>query len=87
MSTDLPDLTDHAHPGAELTVRVTPNASRDRITCEGDQLRVYTTTAPEGGKANAAVTKLLAKSLGLPKTALSLIRGQTSRDKTFRIDL
>lgn len=85
MSKHLPDLTDLARPGTELTVRVTPKASRDRITREGDDIRVYTTTVPEDGKANAAVTKLLAKALGLPKSDLTLVRGQTSRDKSFRI--
>ena len=54
---------------------------------EEGEIRVYVTTVPEDGKANAAVTKLLAKALGLPKSALLLIRGQTGRDKTFRIAL
>ncbi|WP_121631174.1 DUF167 domain-containing protein [Tropicibacter alexandrii] len=80
-----PDLTDLAQPGAEIAVRVTPKASRNRIEREGDALRVYVTTVPENGKANAAVQKLLAKALGLPKSRLDLIRGATSRDKVFRI--
>lgn len=80
-----PDLTDLAQPGAEIAVRVTPKASRNRIEREGDVLRVYVTTVPENGKANAAVQKLLAKALGLPKSRLDLIRGATSRDKVFRI--
>ncbi|MGI3168653.1 DUF167 domain-containing protein [Pseudooceanicola sp. C21-150M6] len=80
---DLPDLSDIM--AEELTVRVTPKAARDRITREGDQIRVYVTTPPEDGKANAAVTKLLAKALGLAPSQLTLLRGQTARDKTFRI--
>jgi uncharacterized protein YggU (UPF0235/DUF167 family) len=32
------------------------------------------------------VQKLLAKQLGLAKSRLTLIRGQTSRDKVFRVD-
>lgn len=87
MPADLPDLTALARPGAELSVRVTPKAARNRITCEDETLRVYTTTVPEGGKANAAVTKLLAKALRIPKSSLTLLRGETSRDKVFRIDL
>lgn len=69
----------------EITVRVTPKASHNRITVEADQVRVYVTTVPEGGKANAAVQKLLAKALGVAKSQLRLVRGQTSRDKTFKI--
>lgn len=80
------DLSHLAVEGNEITVRVTPKASRNRITVEEGQIRVYVTTVPEGGKANAAVQKLLAKAMGLAKSRLVLVRGQTSRDKVFRVD-
>lgn len=83
---DIPDLSHLNRPGTQIALRVTPKASRNRITTEADQLRVYVTTVPEDGKANAAVQKLLAKALGLPKTRLRLIRGQTSRDKVFEVE-
>ncbi len=76
---------DKLEPGAELKVRVTPKASRNRIVIEGDLIRAYVTTVPEGGKANEAVRKLLAKSLGIAKSRLLLVRGQTAKDKVFRI--
>ncbi len=79
------DLSHMAQPGSEIAVRVTPKASRNAITVEEGAIRVYVTTVPEGGKANAAVVKLLAKALGVPKSRLELIRGATSRDKTFRV--
>jgi len=75
-----------AGPGAEIAVRVTPRASRNAVEQTGDGLRVRVTTAPEGGKANAAVIKLLAAALGVPPSALTLTRGATSRDKVFRLD-
>lgn len=81
-----PDLSDLAQPGTEIACRVTPKASRNAITREGDLLRVYVTVVPEGGKANAAVIKLLAKALGVAKSRLVLLRGETSRDKLFRLD-
>lgn len=71
--------------GAEIRVRVTPKASRNAVEAGEDGLRVYVTTVPEGGKANAAVQKLLAKSLGIAKSRLRLIRGETARDKVFTI--
>lgn len=79
------DLSHMAHDGAEIVVRVTPKASRSRISVNDGQLRVYVTVVPEDGKANAAVQKLLAKALGVPKTKLRLVRGQASRDKVFRV--
>gem|GEM_PF-165003 len=83
---DIPDLSALAQPGTTLTLRVTPKAARNRIVAEDGALRVYVTTVPEDGKANAAVQKLLAKALGVPKSRLTLLRGHTSRDKVFQVD-
>ncbi len=52
-----------------------------------DGVRIRVTAVPEGGKANAAVKKLLAKALSVPKARLRLIRGETARDKVFVIDV
>jgi len=81
---DFSDLTD----GRKFTVRVTPKASRNVVKVDPDgraDLRVYVTIVPEGGKANAAVVKLLSKTLGVPKTRLEIVRGQSGRDKIFRV--
>ncbi|AOZ68580.1 hypothetical protein LPB142_03990 [Rhodobacter xanthinilyticus] len=80
------ELSHLAKSGAEIALRVTPKASRNRIVLEDGQLRVYVTVIPEDGKANAEVVKLLAKALGVAKSRLTLIRGQTARDKVFRLD-
>lgn len=80
------DLTHLAVPGTEIALRVTPKASRNEIRMGEEGLRAYVTVVPENGKANAAVTKLLAKSLGVAKSRLTLIRGETARDKVFRLD-
>lgn len=79
------DLSHLARPGADIAVRATPKAARDRIVVEGEAIRVYVTAAPEDGKANEAVRVLLARALGLAKSRLTLVRGQTARDKVFRI--
>ncbi|MGD9918161.1 MAG: DUF167 domain-containing protein [Paenirhodobacter sp.] len=80
------ELSHLAKSGAEIALRVTPKASRNAIVAGEEGLRAYVTVVPEDGKANAAVAKLLAKALGIAKTRLTLVRGQTSRDKVFRID-
>lgn len=79
------DLSHLALPGAEIAVRVTPRAARNAVVAEADGLRVYVTTVPEDGRANAAVVKLLAKAMGVAKTRLVLVRGQSSRNKVFRL--
>lgn len=80
------DLSSLAQPGATLAVRVTPRASRDRVLWEEGLIRIHVTCVPEDGKANKAVTALLAKALGVAKSRLTLLRGATSRDKLFRLD-
>jgi hypothetical protein len=79
-------LADLARTGAEIAVRVTPKASGNAVVRQDGAIRVYVTVVPEGGKANAAVQKLLAKALGVAKTRLQLIRGDTARDKILRIE-
>jgi len=68
-----------------LQVRVTPKASVNRVRIEehpeGPLVRVDVTMAPEDGKANKQVIKLLAKELRMPKSALTIKHGFTNRDK------
>ncbi len=77
--------------GAELKVRAQPNASKDAIEGQGEDasgqafLKVRVRAVPEKGKANAAIEQLLAKALGLPKSAVSVEKGETQRIKTVRI--
>jgi uncharacterized protein YggU (UPF0235/DUF167 family) len=80
------DLAHMAVPGREIVVKVVPGAGRTTVEAEGEGLRVRVTAQPEGGKANAAVREALARSLGIAKGRLTLVRGETSRTKVFRID-
>ena len=73
-----------------LEVRVTPNASAERIVEEDNgadsiRYRVYVTTIPEGGKANKRMLKILAKHLGLAPSSLEIAQGKTSRDKIIAV--
>ena len=83
---NLPDLSHLARPGTTIAVRATPKAARNAIVLRDGAIRVNVTVAPEGGKANAAGQKLLAKAMGVPKSRLRLIRGETARDKVFSVD-
>ena len=79
----------HAHlasPGAEIALRVTPNARRRALEGETSALRAYVSVPPADGAANAAVQDLLAEALGVAKTRLVLVSGATSRIKRFRLD-
>ena len=74
-----------------VPVRLTPGASSDRIDgwdsdAEGRPvLKARVRARPVEGEANAALLKLLAKSLGVPKSAVTLDRGGQSRTKMISV--
>lgn len=80
-----------AKGGVLVALRVTPNAGADAI--EGEEarddgsrvLRVRVKAVPDKGKANAAVIALLAKKLGLAKSAITLESGETARMKILLV--
>ena len=72
---------------ARVDIRVQPKASRERIVGLLDgALKVAVTAPPEKGKANKAVAQLLAKSLGVPPAAVSVVVGATGRRKQVAVD-
>lgn len=71
----------------QLLLRVAPKSAQDCLVgWHGEALKVKVRAAPEDGRANAAVIKLLADALGLPQKAIALESGVTSRNKRIRID-
>jgi uncharacterized protein (TIGR00251 family) len=77
--------------GLLLSARVTPKSSRDEISglreaSDGQvSLAVKVRAQPEQGKANKAVIQLLASSLGLAKSRLTVAAGAADRNKTMLI--
>ena len=75
------------HPeGLVIGLRVSAGASRDRVIGEhAGALKVSVSAAPERGKANKAVCELVAKALGIPRSQVRLVSGETSRDKKLLV--
>lgn len=75
------------HAGAvTFDVLVQPRASRAKLGPVHDgRLKVAVTSPPVDGEANAAVIELVAKSLGVAKSAVEVVAGVTSRRKTIRV--
>jgi uncharacterized protein (TIGR00251 family) len=78
-------LSLETHPdGTILPVRAHPGARRNEIRGVQDgMLKVSVTQAPEKGKANKAVIELLSKQLGLKRSQIELLSGETSHQKRF----
>ena len=70
---------------AFISLRVRPGSSRDAIALDGKLLRIQLTAAPVDGKANQRLLRLLAQRLGVRQSDLSIVRGQTSRDKLVEV--
>jgi uncharacterized protein (TIGR00251 family) len=73
--------------GLILALMVNPRAGRDELTgwrADG-RLKINLTAPPVEGKANAALIKFLAKFLGLKKSQIEITSGQSSRQKTVRL--
>lgn len=74
-----------------ISVYVTPKSSFDKIIgIEPDQkgnalLKIKVTSAPENGQANKSVIKLLSKSLRIPKSNVTIIKGKSSRYKQISL--
>jgi len=64
-----------------LNIRVVPNAKRNKVVEEPGRLKVYLTAPAIEGKANNALLEFLAEHLGVKRSALTIIRGEKSRDK------
>jgi uncharacterized protein len=70
-----------------LALRVQPRSGKNEITGErAGALLVRVTAPPVDGKANQAVRRLVAKRLGVPAGRVSIVRGESSRDKLIEVD-
>ncbi len=69
-----------------LPLRVTPKARRPGLTgVHGGALKVAVRAAPDKGRANDAVCRLLADTFGLARRSVTLVSGHTSRNKRVRL--
>ncbi len=67
-------------------MRLQPRGGRDGILgWRGDRLLVRVSAPPVDGRANMALCRLLARELGVPRGAVHLVLGLTSRDKTVEV--
>ena len=72
--------------GLAIAVRVTPRGWRDTLTAGTDEhFAARLAAAPVDGAANAGLVALVAKTFGVPKRAVTIISGETSRLKRLHI--
>ncbi|MDG2306046.1 MAG: DUF167 domain-containing protein [Candidatus Binatia bacterium] len=70
--------------GQRIRVRVSPGARKEGVLgLYGDVLKVAVRAPPEKGRANKALVEVLAQALGVARSSLAVVAGETSRDKTL----
>ncbi len=70
-----------------VKIRAVPNASKTQVCgWHGDAVKVKLQAVPEGGRANEELIRFLAEALGLPRRAITLVTGDTSRDKRISVE-
>jgi uncharacterized protein len=74
-------------PSAQIVVRLQPRASRTELTGMRDGVLIARVTAPPvDGRANAALCKLIARRAGVAPSRVTILRGETSRQKLIRVE-
>lgn len=71
---------------ARITVHVTPRSRKNELVRDRQILKVRVTAPPVDGAANEATITLLARQLHLPKRALRIVQGASSRQKIIEIE-
>ncbi|MCL6561065.1 MAG: DUF167 domain-containing protein [Firmicutes bacterium] len=84
---DLGALLREDEGGVVFRVRVAPRASANSISSlAGGVIRIRINAPPAEGRANQALLKYLGEIFGVPLRRLSILRGQSSREKTVRVE-
>jgi uncharacterized protein len=75
-----------AASATRLRLRVSPGAGRAAVVGRhGDAWKIRVTEAPERGRANEAVIRLLADTLAVPRSAVTLVSGHGGREKIVEL--
>ncbi|GIZ50983.1 DUF167 domain-containing protein [Noviherbaspirillum aridicola] len=75
-----------ADGGLRIAVQLAPNARQNEICgVHDDALRIRLQAQPIEGRANEALLRFLADRLSVPKSAVTLLHGQTSKRKVVRV--
>ena len=72
--------------GIRLQLRVQPRSSHNRVVgLHGESVKVQVTAPPVDGAANGAVQDILAAWLNVPRGAITIVKGQSTRDKVVEV--
>ena len=68
-----------------IEVKVFPKSSREELVEKDGVIKAYVKAAPQRGKANKALVELIAKEYNVKKSAVTIVAGLASRNKTVEV--
>ncbi len=71
--------------GIIISLKISPNASKNEIIKTPEGVKVKITAQPIDGKANKCLVEYLSKLFKVPKTSIEILKGETSKEKTLLI--
>lgn len=69
--------------GVIIKIRISPNSAKNQVIISDDMIKIKVTAQPIENKANKAVIEYLSKLVKVPKTSISILKGDTSKEKTI----
>lgn len=73
--------------GLIVSLRISPNASKNEIIKTDDGVKIKITAPPVDGKANKCLIEFLSKLFKIPKSSIEILRGETSKEKTLLLKI
>ena len=72
--------------GITIKIKVEPRSSRKGISgVMGETLKIRVNSPPVGGAANEELIDILSEEFGIRKTAIKIVRGNSSKDKVVEV--
>ena len=69
--------------GVIANIKISPNSKKNEIIKSEAEVKIKITAQPIDGKANKALIEYLSKEFKIPKTAIQILKGETSKEKTI----
>lgn len=87
MSDSIEAAVEAVTDGVVIRVRAQPGARRNGVTgVREGELCVAVTVPPDRGRANDAIVKVLAKVIGVPRSRVKILSGETNRHKRLMVE-
>ena len=83
---ELQDIVSECPDGCRMKCYIQPRSSRNKLVgIHNNSIKIALTSPPVDGKANKALIQFLARLCGVPKSAVRIVAGESSRNKTIVI--